>query len=329
MGTARVWNGAAPGHVRLWFHFAYSSTTVELPLETRRFETSIGAVLIRVASDVGGRFTDKLAYDEATGRVTVAKVPTTPHNPAEGTAAGLARALSGRAGADAGHVGHGMTAATNAVIQRKGGRMAVVLNEGFRDLLLIGRQDRPSLYAITTTRPAPLVDRADCYTVAGRIDAAGNEVTPLDEARLRAIATEIEGTAVVAVVVCLLHSYANPAHERRAKAILSEALPGRAICISVEIMNEFREWERASAAVLNAYLSPVMDRYLTRLAATLADPGSLGVPAGCPVLVMEAAGGLMTVDSARAWPIHTVLRGLRATWSRVRTSRGCRVLWTS
>ena len=268
-------------------------------------------MVIRVASDVGGTFTDNLAYDEATGTVTVAKVPTTPHNPAEGTAAGLARALAGqgRVGADVGYVGHGMTTATNAVIQRKGGRTAVVLNEGFRDLLLIGRQDRPSLYDITVTRPAPLVGREDCYTVPGRIDAEGIELTPLDETRLRAIAAEIGGTAVVAVAVCLLHSYANPAHERRAKAILSELLPGRAICISVEIMNEFREYERASAAVLNAYLLPVMDRYLTTLAKTLADPASLGILAGCPVLVMEAAGGLMTVDSALARPIHTVLSG--------------------
>src|SRR6202030_4163159 len=149
---------------------------------------------LRVASDVGGTFTDNLAYDEAAKRVTVAKVPTTPENRALGTVQGLRRALAlqGRAGGDVVYVGHGMTTATNAVIQRRGGRTAFITNEGFRDLLLIGRQDRPSLYDIRQTRPEPLVARADCHTVRGRLDHRGLEVTPLDEAGLRAIAVRIE-----------------------------------------------------------------------------------------------------------------------------------------
>ena len=268
--------------------------------------------LVRVASDVGGTFTDNLAYDESTRTVTVAKVPTTPANPAEGAVTGLAQALAlqGRRGADVGYVGHGMTTATNAVIQRKGGRTAFVTNTGFRDLLLIGRQDRPSLYDITVIRPAPLVDRADCYTVGGRMDAGGQELTPLDEAALRAVATQIAATPVQAVAICLLHAYANPAHELRARDLLTALLPGRAICISVDVLKEFREYERASAAVLNAYLLPVMDRYLATLSDRLADAATgLGIPPACPVLVMEAAGGLMTVASARDKPIHTVLSG--------------------
>ena len=267
---------------------------------------------LRVASDVGGTFTDNLAYDSVTRTVTVAKVPTTPHNRAIGTVEGLKRALAlqGRSGAEVDYVGHGMTTATNAVIQRQGGRTAFVTNEGFRDLLSIGRQDRPSLYDLTKVRPEPLAARADSYAVAGRIGPDGREVTPLDEPGLAAIADEIRRTDVRAVAICFLHAYANPEHERRAKAILSAALPAVVVCCSTEILSEFREYERASTAVLNAYLMPVMDRYLGSLVALLSDPETgLGLGADRPVMVMEASGGLMTVDTARAKPVHTVLSG--------------------
>jgi N-methylhydantoinase A len=271
---------------------------------------------LRVASDVGGTFTDNLAYDEAAKRVTVAKVPTTPENRALGTVRGLLRALAlqGRGGRDVGYVGHGMTTATNALIQRTGGRVAFVTNEGFRDLLLIGRQNRPSLYDIRKTRPLPLVRREDCHTVRGRLDPAGNEVAPLDEAGLRQIAEQLRAAPganrVDAVAICLLHAYANPAHERRAKAILEGALPGIPVCASTDILAEFREYERASTVVLNAYLLPVMDRYLASLTELLADPvAGLGLAPEVPVMVMEASGGLMTVATAREKPVHTVLSG--------------------
>jgi N-methylhydantoinase A len=267
---------------------------------------------LRVASDVGGTFTDNLAYDEAAQRVTVAKVPTTPENRAVGTVRGLRRALElqRRSGGDVAYVGHGMTTATNAVIQRSGGRTALVVNEGFRDLLLIGRQNRPSLYDIRKTRPLPLVAREDCHTLRGRLDPTGHEVTPLDEAGLRAIAGKLKQDGIEAVAVCLLHAYANPAHERRAKAILSEELPGVPVCISTDILAEFREYERASTVVLNAYLLPVMDRYLASLGELLADAKEgLGIGPEVPVIVMEAAGGLMTVATAREKPVHTVLSG--------------------
>src|SRR6266705_1656268 len=240
---------------------------------------------LRVASDVGGTFTDNLAYDESAKRITVAKLPTTPENRALGTVHGLQRALAlqDRSGAEVDYVGHGMTTATNALIQRTGGHIAFVTNEGFRDLLLIGRQNRPSLYDIKKTRPMPLVRREDCHTVRGRLDREGHEVTPLDEDGLRRIAGQLRQGGVEAVAICLLHAYANPDHERRAKAILAAELPGIAVCASTDILAEFREYERASTVVLNAYLLPVM--------------------------VMEASGGLMTVASAREQPVHTVLSG--------------------
>src|SRR5271155_1381697 len=187
---------------------------------------------LRVASDVGGTFTDNLAYDEAAKRVTVAKVPTTPENRALGTVQGLLRALAlqGKNGADIGYVGHGMTTATNALIQRSGGRIAFVTNEGFRDLLLIGRQNRPSLYDIRKTRPLPLVRREDCHTVRGRLDRDGHEVTPLDEEGLHRIAGRLRKDRVEAVAICFLHAYANPDHERRAGALLAAELPGIPVC---------------------------------------------------------------------------------------------------
>jgi N-methylhydantoinase A len=267
---------------------------------------------LRVASDVGGTFTDNLAYDEAARRVTVAKVPTTPENRALGTVRGLRRALAlqGRTGGDVAYVGHGMTTATNAVIQRSGGRIAFITNEGFRDLLLIGRQNRPSLYDIRKTRPLPLVAREDCHTVRGRLDPSGREVTPLDEDGLRRIAERLRADRVEAVAICFLHAYANPGHECRARAILAEALPGIPICISTDILAEFREYERASTVVLNAYLLPVMERYLASLTELLADPAEgLGLMPEVPVMVMEASGGLMTVMTARDKPVHTVLSG--------------------
>src|ERR671929_2352149 len=161
------------------------------------------AARLRVASDVGGTFTDNLAYDVAEKRITVAKVPTTPENRALGTVRGLKRALEAqqRGGGDVVYVGHGMTTATNALLQRSGGHIAFVTNEGFRDLLLIGRQNRPSLYDIRKTRPQPLVAREDCHTVRGRLDPAGQEVTPLDEAALRHIAERLRTDRVEAVAV--------------------------------------------------------------------------------------------------------------------------------
>lgn len=271
-----------------------------------------GEVRIRVASDVGGTFTDSVAYDEASGVLTVAKVPTTPDNRAVGTVEGLRQALErqGRSGRDVDYVGHGMTTTTNAVIQRKGARTAFLTNEGFRDLLLIGRQDRPSLYDITSLRTPPLVPGELCFTVPGRLDATGREIVPLDEVRLAEVGALLRAAGVQAVAIMFLHAYANPAHERRARELLAAQLPGVVVCASTDILAEFREYERASTAVLNAYLMPVMDRYLGSLVEMLAAPeGGLGLAPGKSPMVMEASGGLMTVGSARAKPVHTVLSG--------------------
>ena len=267
--------------------------------------------MIRVATDVGGTFSDSIAYDPDSGRITVAKVSTTPANPALGTMAGLARALSmqGRNGGDVEFVGHGMTTATNAVIQRTGARTAFITNAGFRDLLQIGRQNRPSLYDLSVVRNDQLVPRERCHTVAGRMDASGREIVPLDEPALQRVATRLREDGVQAVAVMFLHSYANPAHERRAAVVLRQALPGVVVCVSTDVLSEFREFERASVTVLNAYLVPVLDKYLSSLVQLLESADGLGLCAARPVMVMEAAGGVMTVDGAREKPVHTVLSG--------------------
>ena len=266
---------------------------------------------MRVASDVGGTFTDSVAYDPETGRLSVSKVSTTPANRAEGTVTGLRHALAmqQRGGADVAYVGHGMTTATNAVIQRRGARTGFITNEGFRDILLIGRQNRPSLYDLSVVRQEQIVPRERCYTVRGRMDAAGCEIIPMDEQGLREVAGKLRTDAVEAVAVTFLHAYANPSHERRAAALLREELPGVVVCISTDVLSEFREFERASVTALNAFLVPLMDRYLSSLVHMLEDQQGLGLRPGTPVMVMEAAGGVMTVGSARDKPVHTVLSG--------------------
>ncbi|MER9670839.1 hydantoinase/oxoprolinase family protein [Mesorhizobium sp. M0203] len=267
---------------------------------------------IRVASDVGGTFTDSIAYDEATQTITVSKVSTTPVNRAQGTVTGLKRALGLQdgTGSDVVYVGHGMTTTTNAVIQRKGARTAFVTNRGFRDILLIGRQNRPTLFDITIVRPEQLVPRDLCFTVRGRLGPGGTEIEPLNEADVHEVAAAIKAADVEAVGVLFLHSYANPTHEERVRKILEEALPGVAVCISTEINSEFREYERASTTVLNAYLRPLMQEYLESLHGMLVDTQEgLALSSEKPVMVMDAAGGLMSLDSARLKPVHTVLSG--------------------
>ena len=230
------------------------------------------------------------------------------------------------------YVGHGMTTATNALLQRSGARIAFITNEGFRDLLLIGRQNRPSLYDIRKTRPEPLVaPRGLPYGARPARPRRQRDRAARRGRRCARIAERLRADGVAAVAICFLHAYANPAHERRARAILTEALPGVPVCLSTDILAEFREYERASTVALNAYVLPVMEGYLASLTELLADPAEgLGLAADVPVMVMEAAGGLMTVASARATSRCTrCCPGRPAGSSRAPMSRRCRVSPTS
>ena len=214
----------------------------------------------RVGVEVGGTFTDLVAF-EADG-VRIAKVPSTPSEPHRGAIAALDQ--SGLALDTAGDLVHGSTVATNAVLERKGARVAFLATEGFRDILVLQRQSRRSIYDIHYRKPAPVVPRRDTFEIAERMGPDGEVVTPLDEAAATdRIRRALDGGDYESVAICFLNSYANPVHERRVAGIVAERFPGIGITCSCDVTREFREYERASTTVLAAYVQPVIDRYLT------------------------------------------------------------------
>ena len=254
--------------------------------------------------DVGGTFTDIVLFDPHTRELTVAKVPSTPANQAQGVLSGLLAVLP-----DLGRLAklvHGTTVATNTMLERTGAVVAMVTTAGFRDALEIGRTRRmlPSLYDATFVRPPPLVPRPLRFEVVERLAADGSVLTTLDETGLAAIAEQIHATGAEAVAVCFLHAYADASHERRAKELLAAALPGRWITTSAEVVPEFREYERFSTTVVNAYLLPVMDRYIRALRERLAASGY-----GGEVYTMASGGGIMDIDTACTLPVRTILSG--------------------
>lgn len=246
-----------------------------------------------LAVDTGGTFTDLVLLEN--GEIRTLKVPSTPADPSQAVLDGIQEILGG----DVEFVLlHGTTVATNALLERKGVRVALVTNRGFEDVIEVGRQDRPQLYALVGHRPPPLVARDDRIGVEGRIGPDGNEVDGLDEEELASLGRRVSETNAEAVAVSLLHSYANPDHERRIAAALEGSdLP---ISVSSEILPEFREYERTSTAVVNAYVAPMMDRYLGRLAE---DAGATRVS------IMGSNGGALPISRARREPVHTVLSG--------------------
>lgn len=244
-----------------------------------------------VAIDTGGTFTDVVCVRD--GILETRKVPSTPDDPARAVLAGIAEVIGD---AEAFVLVHGSTVATNALLERKGARVALVTNAGFEDVLEIGRQNRPQLYALVGHRQPPLVPRDRRIGVAGRLGPDGAELEPLDATELAELSGRLRQAESIAV--CLLHSYANPAHERR----LGEALAGLGVQVSLSsvILPEFREYERTSTTVVNAFVAPVMDRYLGRI-----EDDS----AARHVRIMASGGGVMAVSRARREPVHTVLSG--------------------
>ena len=174
------------------------------------------------------------------------------------------------------YVVHGTTVATNSIIEGKVARTGFVTTDGFRDLLEIQRQIRPSLYDLQFEKPRPLTPRYLCFGVPERLDAQGNVLTPLDEGTVRAVAEQLRQEDVESIAVCFLHSYINPNHEKRTGEILREALPDTVISLSSEVAPEFREYFRASTTVINASISPVVGRYLQSIEARLRAEGTRG-----------------------------------------------------
>ena len=260
----------------------------------------------RVAVDIGGTFTDATLIDEATGHVAIAKTLTTPADPSEGFMAAVERAVreAGVTARDVTFVVHATTVATNAIIEGKVARSGFVTTEGFRDLLEIGRQVRPTLYDPQFEKPRPLVPRDRAVGVVERLGPKGEVLTPLDERSVRDAAALLARERVESVAVCLLHAYVNPEHERRVGEILAEELPGVPVSLSSEVAPEFREYLRASTTVINAVVRPVVGRYLERIERRLAEAGI-----GAKLLVMQSSGGVFGADAAARRPVFMVESG--------------------
>lgn len=248
---------------------------------------------MRIGVDTGGTFTDFVRVDR--GGLTTHKVRSTPDDPSRAILEGL-RALDG---ADSADVVHGSTVATNAVLERRGARVALVTTAGFEDVIHIGRQTRPELYNIFVKPRVPLVDRSLVFGIRERLDAGGHVLTPVSAIELSRLVVNIQASGADIAAICLLHSYANPVHENQVAAAVRAA--GISVCTSFEILPEYREFERWSTTVVNAYVTPLMDRYLARLAAALGEAARLSV--------MQSNGGSISAGAARAQAVRTVLSG--------------------
>ncbi|MSP67956.1 MAG: hydantoinase/oxoprolinase family protein [Alphaproteobacteria bacterium] len=262
--------------------------------------------MLRLAFDIGGTFTDCVLHDPATGVVHALKLPTTPADPAEGVLKGL-DALLLQANATPGMIGavlHATTIATNAVIERKGAATALITTRGFRDVLIIGRQKRYEIYDLFVDKAEPLIRRRHIHEVDERIGADGQVIDPLDAASVdRAIDAVLKGGAK-SVAVALLHSYANPAHEQAIARRWAERALHIPVSISSDISPKYREYERTNTAVVNAYVRPVVDRYLARLQGSLKERGFRH-----ELFIMQSNGGLVSPILARRYPVRILESG--------------------
>lgn len=259
-----------------------------------------------IGVDVGGTFTDFFAVDPANGQQALFKRPSTPDDPGRAILDGLAEmaAATGVVLAEAERVAHGTTVATNALIQRKGGKVTLVTTKGFRDLLEVGRQVRPHMYDLQLDAPAPLVPEERRLEADERITAGGRVVKPLAAEEIARVVETVRATGAEACAVCLLFAFESPQHEQALRDALAEAMPDLHLSISSEVQPEFREFERFTTTVINSYLQPVLTGYVDRLAkgvAAIAPKASLGIN--------QSSGGLMTPARAQAVPVRTALSG--------------------
>ncbi len=260
----------------------------------------------RLGVDVGGTFTDLVMHEVEGNRLEFAKTPSTPADQSEGVTTGALQLLD-RLGVSPEAVAffiHGTTVATNTLLERKGARTALVVTRGFRDILQIGRQDRPDLYDWTIRRTEPIVPRRLRFEVSERVLHTGEVVETVSEADIAEIVRRLEEERVEAVAVCLLHSYAHPAHERQVGQAIRKALPGIALSVSSEVAPEFKEYERMSTAAINAFVAPVMERYLRNLQAGIEAQGI-----DSDLHIMQSNGGTMSADAAVRRPVQTILSG--------------------
>jgi N-methylhydantoinase A len=260
----------------------------------------------RLGVDIGGTFTDATLLNEETGELRIGKVSSTPKDPSLGFLAATQRILreANVAPSDVRYVVHGTTVATNAIIEGKVARTGFITTEGFRDMLEIQRQIRPSLYDLQFEKPRPLVPRYLCFGVPERLDYRGQALTPLNTDAVRDVALQLRKEGVEAIAVCLLHSYINPAHEKQIGEVLSEVFPEAIVSLSSEVAPEIREYYRASTTVINASIRPIVARYLQNLADRLREMGLRA-----ELLVMQSSGGVFTFAAASEKPVFMVESG--------------------
>lgn len=261
---------------------------------------------LRIGFDIGGTFTDFVLYDTEWHSLELHKRLTTPHDPSVAALAGIEEIVE-RAGvglADIGEIVHGTTLVTNAVIERKGAKLGLLTTEGFRDVLEAGTEQRYDIYDLFIPFPDPLVARRDRLEVPERIDADGEVVVPLDLDAARARLHEFSCSGVEAVAICFLHSYRNPEHERQIGELARREFPDLAISLSSDVVAELWEYQRAVTTCANAYVQPLMDRYLGRLENALAERGFAGA-----LRLMHSAGGLIAPSTAREFPIRLLESG--------------------
>ena len=260
-------------------------------------------VSLRIGIDIGGTFTDFVVYDPAAQTLRTFKLLSTPHDPAQAVLAGLERIRnetpSARHGPPSLAVIHGSTVATNALLERKGAAAALVTTRGFGDVLQIGRQNRPALYDLFADPPPPLIPAERRFEVDERVDSQGRLLRPLDERQVEEVAEEIQRQNIESAAVCLLFSFLRPEHEQ----IIAERLRAEGILVSLssEILPEYREYERMSTTAVNAYVSPILDRYLRRLETDL--------PPGVTLRIMQSNGGSISPGEARRFGVRCILSG--------------------
>ncbi|HYM91691.1 MAG TPA: hydantoinase/oxoprolinase family protein [bacterium] len=260
----------------------------------------------RIGLDIGGTFTDFVLLDDATGAIHLHKVLTTFPDPAEGALDGLAE-LCRRVDVGLGEMGtlvHGTTLVTNVIIERDGAPTALLTTRGFRDILEMGKEQRYDIYDLFLRFPPPLVPRRWRVELDERISRDGEVLRPLDPAQVRKAVSHLVAQGVASVAVSFLHAYKNPAHEEAALAAVREAFPDLSISLSSDVVPEIREWERTCTTVCNAYVKPLVDRYLRRLETALAKQGFAG-----QFYLMQSSGGTATCETARRFPIRLLESG--------------------
>src|SRR5215469_13558763 len=260
----------------------------------------------RIGFDIGGTFTDFILLDTERNEIRLHKCLTTPHDPSVGALAGLADLLSaaGLTLADIGELVHGTTLVTNALIERSGARLGLITTRGFRDILEMGTEQRYDIYDLFLRFPDPLVPRRHRLEVAERMDRDGNVLTSLDPAEVRGVAQCLAADGIEAVAICFLHAYRNPAHEREAAAIVRAAFPDIAVSISSDVVAELWEYQRCNTTCANAYVQPLMSRYIAKLERELHARGFRG-----ELRFMHSAGGLLAPATARDFPIRMLESG--------------------